>query len=424
MGIAKMIKLVRGFKDILPADTARWQHVEALARGLLEDFGFAELRIPILEQTDLFARSIGVSTDIVEKEMYSFVDRGGDSLTLRPEATASVVRAYIEHGLYSKNPVCKLYTTGPMFRRERPQKGRYRQFYQINAEVFGLHDPRADAELILLLMTFMGRLELSGTRLLINSLGCPDCRPRFQQALKPFLKGRTRELCSNCLRRRDKNPMRIFDCKVSTCKEAMIDSPSILDYLCEACLAHFDIVKRSLDRFEIPYQINHRLVRGLDYYTRTTFEVLGEALGAQDAVAGGGRYDGLVKALGGPDQPGVGFAVGVDRLIELLSSSAQSREKRPHLFVAALGLRAQDRAFQWVQAFRMQNVRAEMDFENRSLKSQMRRADKLGVSYALIVGDRELDDEAALLRNMTTKEQENVPVQDLVRLVVNRIRTE
>jgi histidyl-tRNA synthetase len=419
-----MIKLVRGFKDILPADTALWQHLETLARGLLEDFGFGELRIPILEQTDLFARSIGAGTDIVEKEMYTFVDRGGDSLTLRPEATASVVRAYIEHGLYAKSPVCKLYTTGPMFRRERPQKGRYRQFYQINAEVFGLHDSRADAELILLLMTFMGRLDLSGTRLHINSLGCPDCRPGFRQALKPFLKGRTQELCSNCLRRRDKNPMRIFDCKVPTCKEAMIDAPSILDYLCEACLAHFDIVKSSLDRFEIPYQINHRLVRGLDYYTRTTFEVLAEALGAQDAVAGGGRYDGLVKALGGPDQPGVGFAIGVDRLIELLSSRAQSLEKRPHLFIAAIGLRAQDTAFQWLQNFRMQQVRAEMDFENRSLKSQMRQADRLGVTFALIVGDRELDNGAAVLRNMTTKEQQEVLLQDVVTLVADKIRTE
>ncbi len=418
-----MIKLVRGFKDILPADTALWQHVEALVRELLEDFGFSELRIPILEQTELFARSIGTGTDIVEKEMYTFTDRSGDSLTLRPEATASVVRSYIEHGIYAKNPVCKLYTSGPMFRRERPQKGRYRQFYQINAEVFGIDDARADAELILLLMTIMGRLELSGAGLHINSLGCPECRPQFREALKPFLRGQTEELCSNCLRRRDKNPMRIFDCKVPTCKKAMLDAPSILDYLCEACRAHFETVKRSLDRFQIPYQINHRLVRGLDYYTRTTFEVLAEALGAQDAVAGGGRYDGLVKALGGPDQPGVGFAIGVDRLIELLAARAQGFEKRPDLFVAALGLRAQDTAFQWMQDFRMQKVRAEMDFENRSLKSQMRQADKLGVSYTLIVGDRELDDGAVVLRNMKTKEQENVSVQDLVRLVVNRIRT-
>ena len=419
-----MIKLVRGFKDILPPETALWQHFEAMVRELLEDFGFAELRIPILEQTELFARSIGTSTDIVEKEMYTFADRGGDSVTLRPEATASVVRAYIEHSLYAKNPVCKLYTIGPMFRRERPQKGRYRQFYQINAETLGLHDPRADAELILLLMTIIGRLDLSGVRLHINSLGCPACRPQFRKALKPYLTGQTSELCSNCLRRRDKNPMRIFDCKVPTCKKALQDAPSILDYLCEECQSHFDTVKRSLDTFQVPYQIDHSLVRGLDYYCRTTFEVLAEALGAQDAVAGGGRYDGLVTALGGPDQPGVGFAIGVDRLMALLTDRAQDLEKQPNVFIAAIGERAQTAAFPWLQDLRLQRVRTEMDFENRSLKSQMRRADKLRASYVLIVGDRELDNGTAVLRNMKTKEQENVSVKDIVTLVSNRIKNQ
>ncbi|OEU47979.1 MAG: histidine--tRNA ligase, partial [Desulfobacterales bacterium S3730MH5] len=401
---------------------ALWQHFEAMVRELLEDFGFAELRIPILEQTELFARSIGTSTDIVEKEMYTFADRGGDSVTLRPEATASVVRAYIEHSLYAKNPVCKLYTIGPMFRRERPQKGRYRQFYQINAEALGLHDPRADAELILLLMTIIGRLDLSGVRLHINSLGCPACRPQFRKALKPYLTGQTSELCSNCLRRRDKNPMRIFDCKVPTCKKALQDAPSILDYLCEECQGHFDTVKRSLDTFQVPYQIDHSLVRGLDYYCRTTFEVLAEALGAQDAVAGGGRYDGLVTALGGPDQPGVGFAIGVDRLMALLTDRAQDLEKQPNVFIAAIGERAQTAAFPWLQDLRLQRVRTEMDFENRSLKSQMRRADKLRASYVLIVGDRELDNGTAVLRNMKTKEQENVSVKDIVMLVSNRTK--
>jgi histidyl-tRNA synthetase len=404
-----MIKLVRGFKDILPADTGLWQYVEAIVRELLEDFGFSELRIPLLEQTELFSRSIGVGTDIVEKEMYTFTDRGGASLTLRPEATASVVRAYIEHRLYAKDPVWKLYTIGPMFRRERPQKGRYRQFYQINAEVFGLHHPKADAEVILVLMTFMDRLGLSDVTLQINSLGCPDCRPRFKIAVQSFVASRSEQLCSDCLRRRDENPLRLFDCKVPACKEAMQDAPSIL--------------KNYLEAFEIPYQINHGLVRGLDYYTRTTFEALAESLGTQDAVAGGGRYDGLVKALGGPDQPGVGFAVGVDRLMELLAGRSQDFEKRPHVYIAAIGERAQDMGFQWLQGLRFQRVRAEMDFENRSLKSQMRRADKLGASYVLIVGDRELDEGTAVLRNMTTKEQEEVPLQDLVRFVVDRTNT-
>ena len=418
-----MVKLVRGFKDILPTETALWQYVETTAQELLEDFGFSELRIPILEKTELFARSIGAGTDIVEKEMYTFTDRKGDSLTLRPEATASVVRAYIEHKFFAKDPVCKLYTVGPMFRRERPQKGRYRQFYQINAEVFGLHDPRADAELIFLLMEFMNRLKLSGIVLHINSLGCRACRPSFKDDLKTFLANNSEQLCSDCLRRRDENPLRIFDCKVPTCKETMKDAPSILERLCSKCRSHFHTVQQALNIAHIPYKTDHRLVRGLDYYTRTTFEVLAGALGAQDAVAGGGRYDGLVKALGGPDQPGVGFAIGVDRLIELLAGQIQGFEKRTHLFIAALGDRAQDMAFQWVQDFRMQRFRAEMDLEDRSLKSQMRRADKLGASHVLIVGDRELDEGAAVLRNMTTKEQEKVPLQGLVEFVASIIKT-
>ncbi|MDY6953286.1 MAG: histidine--tRNA ligase [Thermodesulfobacteriota bacterium] len=418
-----MIRLVRGFKDILPGETGLWQHVEGLARELFGQFGFAEVRPPMLEQTELFARSIGADTDIVEKEMYTFTDQGGKSLTMRPEATASVVRAYIEHKLYAKDPVWKLYTLGPMFRRERPQKGRYRQFYQINAEVFGLHDPKADAELVFLLMTLMHRLEVPGVALHINSLGCSVCRPRFKEALDSFLEGRTEKLCSDCLRRRTRNPLRIFDCKVATCKEAMVDAPSIVAHLCEACRNHFHAVQGALEGFGIPFEMDHRLVRGLDYYTRTTFEVLGQSLGAQDAVAGGGRYDGLVKALGGPDQPGVGFAIGLDRLIELLAERANSFEKRPHLFIAALGARAQESAFRWVQEFRGQKIRAEMDFEGRSLKAQMRRANKLEASYALIVGDRELDDGAAVLRDLETKQQDQVPVQGLVEVVAGQIRS-
>ncbi len=416
-----MIRLVRGFKDILPEETGLWQYVEGIVRELFDDFGFSELRTPVLEQTELFARSIGANTDIVEKEMYTFTDRSGASITLRPEATASVVRAYVEHKLYGKDPVWKLYTIGPMFRRERPQKGRYRQFYQINAEVFGLNDPRADAELMLVLMTFVQRLELPGLALHVNSLGCPECRPHFKEALKSFLKGHSGRLCSDCLRRLDRNPLRIFDCKVPDCKEAVQDAPSILDHLCEACRNHFDTVQRGLEQFHIPFQTDHRLVRGLDYYTRTTFEVLAPSLGAQDAVAGGGRYDGLVKALGGPDQPGLGFAIGVDRLMALLADLAPTFEKRPHLFIAALGPTAQTRAFEWLQRFRMQKVRTEMDFENRSLKAQMRRADKLQASHVLIVGDRDLEEERAVLRDMKTKAQEPVPLEDLVSSVVNRI---
>jgi histidyl-tRNA synthetase len=423
MGTGAMIRLVRGFKDILPGETGLWQHVEGVARELFDQFGFAEVRPPILEQTELFARSIGADTDIVEKEMYTFTDQGGKSLTMRPEATASVVRTYMEHKLYAKDPVWKLYTLGPMFRRERPQKGRYRQFHQINAEVLGLHDPKADAELVFLLMTLMKRVEVPGIALHINSLGCGKCRPRFKESLRSFLEGRTGQLCSDCLKRRERNPLRVFDCKVATCREAMGDAPSIMDHLCEACRNHLETVQRALDDFGIPFETDHRLVRGLDYYTRTTFEVLGRSLGAQDAVAGGGRYDGLLKALGGPDLPGVGFAVGLDRLIELLTDRARGFEKRPRLFIAALGPSAQERGFKWLQALRMEKIRAEMDFEDRSLKAQMRRANKLDASYALIVGDRELAEGAAILRDLKTKTQERVPLNGLVGVIAGRVQT-
>jgi len=416
-----MMKLIRGFKDILPEETGLWQHIEDVARRIFADFGYAELRIPLLERTELFARSIGATTDIVEKEMYTFTDRNGDSLTLRPEATASVVRAYVEHKLYAKDPVWKLYTIGPMFRRERPQKGRHRQFYQINAEAFGLHDPRADAELILLLMTFLDRLGLSGIELNLNCLGCRDCRPDFGRALAVFLKDRAQGLCPDCLRRRDQNPLRVFDCKVPTCKEIMSEAPSILNHLCPDCRIHFQTVQDALQRFHIAYQVNHRLVRGLDYYTRTTFEVLAGALGAQDAVAGGGRYDGLVQALGGPDLPGIGFAVGVDRLRELLLPQQERFQTVPRLFVAALGEEAQIRAFDWVQALRAKRIPTEMDFQDRSLKAQMRRANKLGASFALIVGEQELDHGQAILRDLNTREQTEVSLADLVRSIVDYV---
>jgi histidyl-tRNA synthetase len=420
-GFNKMIKLIRGFRDILPEQTGLWHYVEAMARQSFEDFGFAELRIPILEKTELFARSIGANTDIVEKEMYTFSDRKGELLTLRPEATASVVRAYVEHKLYASDPVRKLFTIGPMFRRERPQKGRYRQFYQINAEVFGLHDPRADAELLLCLTGFLNRLGLSDVSLHINSLGCSACRPAFKNALTTFLAGRSGDLCSDCLRRRDRNPLRVFDCKVPTCKESMVYAPSILDYLCEACQVHFDTIRRALDTFSIRYETDHRLVRGLDYYTRTTFEVLAGALGAQDAVAGGGRYDGLVKTLGGPDQPGVGFGIGADRLIELLEGRGKVFTTTPRLFVAALGQEAQEKAFYWVQELRAKKVRTEMDFQDRSLKAQMRKANKLGAAFVLIVGDRELENKVAVFRNLETKAQEEVSLENLVTVVSDRI---
>lgn len=419
-----MIQLIRGFKDILPGEVELWQAVEKVARQLLEDFGFKEIRIPIMERTELFARSIGEDTDIVEKEMYTFPDRKGDLITLRPEATASIVRAYIQHRLYAKDPVQKFYTIGPMFRRERPQKGRYRQFYQINAEIFGVQSGLVDVQLIFFLVTLFSRLQVSDVKAHINSLGCPKCRPKFKTALSEFLESVSDKLCSNCIRRKDRNPLRVLDCKVPSCREAMVKAPSILDFLCSECKEDFDEVKNMLEKLRVPFVVDKNLVRGLDYYARTTFEIQAESLGAQNAVAGGGRYDGLVSELGGPDIPATGFAIGFDRLTELTGLDAKQFYQKPDVFVAALGGQSRLAAFEWVCAFGNQGIRAELDFGGKSLKSQMKQADRLGARYALIVGDDELAKREVVLRNMQTKDQISIPIDGLVETIKEKIFTE
>jgi len=417
-----VIQLIRGFKDILPGEVELWQEIERTASALFEDFGFKEIRIPIMEHTELFARSIGEDTDIVEKEMYTFTDRGGDMLTLRPEATASVVRAYVQHKLYAQDPVRKFYTIGPMFRRERPQKGRYRQFYQINAEVFGIASPHIDAQVIFMLTTLFSRLSVTDISARINSLGCPQCRPQFKQALSDLLSAKTESLCSDCQRRSSRNPMRVLDCKVPSCREAMRDAPSLSDYLCSDCKTHFDMVKKSLDKLNVCFEIDKQLVRGLDYYTRTTFELQTGSLGAQSAVAGGGRYDGLIKALGGSDIPGIGFAIGFDRLAEIVSLNRPAIEKKADIFIAALGEKAQEKAFEWSCAFGITGIQAEMDMANGSLKSQMKKADRSGADYVLIVGDKELEQGAAVLRNMTSKEQSEILMENVLENVTAIVR--
>jgi histidyl-tRNA synthetase len=416
-----MIQLIRGFKDILPGEVELWQAVEKVARELLEDFGFKEIRIPIMERTELFARSIGEDTDIVEKEMYTFPDRKGDLVTLRPEATASIVRSYIQHRLYATDPVQKFYTIGPMFRRERPQKGRYRQFYQINAEIFGVPSGLADVQLIFLLVILFSRLQVPDVKAHINSLGCPKCRPKFKVALSDFLESVSDRLCADCMRRKDRNPLRVLDCKVPACREAMAEAPSILDYLCSECDADFTEVKSMLKNLGVPFIVDKNLVRGLDYYARTTFEIQTESLGAQNAVAGGGRYDGLVGELGGPDIPATGFAIGFDRLTELTALTADQFYRMPDIFVAALGDRSRLLAFEWLCAFGDEGIRAEMDFDGKSLKSQMKRADRLGAGHVLIVGDDELGKGEAILRNMATKDQVSVPLEGLVETIKEKI---
>ena len=417
-----MIQLIRGFKDILPGEVELWQEIERVARKLFEDFGFSEIRIPIMERTELFKRGIGEDTDIVEKEMYTFPDRGGELVTLRPEATASICRAYIQHKLYNQDPVKKFYMIGPMFRRERPQKGRYRQFYQIDAEIFGVQSGLVDVQLIYLLVTLCTRLKLQDVEAHINSLGCPQCRPHFKKALSDFLLTVGDRLCPDCIRRRDRNPLRVLDCKVPSCREALTGAPSILDHLCGECRTDFDQVRQALTRLDVTYVIDGQLVRGLDYYTRTAFEIQTTSLGAQSAVAGGGRYDNLVKELGGPDIPATGFAVGFDRLAELAALNASVPIQKPDLFVAALGAKSQTRAFEWMCKLGLESIRVEMDFSDNSLKSQMKRADRLGASYVMILGDNELQEGTAILRNMENKEQISVPLDNIIQTIKNIIR--
>jgi len=412
-----MIQLIRGFKDILPPETAVWQSIEAVARSHFENFGFREIRPPVLEQAGLFQRSIGEHTDIVEKEMYTFAGSRDTLLTLRPEATASVVRAYIQHKMYASDPIAKFYTIGPMFRKERPQKGRYRQFYQINAEVFGVDSPYMDAQLIYMCMTFFKRLSLSGLKVHVNSLGCPKCRPAFREKLSGMLSGRSEKLCADCLRRLDKNPLRVLDCKVPTCREVVADAPSMLDFLCNECTEHFNFVKSALKKLNLDFEVDPRLVRGLDYYTRTAFEIQTEELGAQSAVAGGGRYDNLVEVLGGPPQPAIGFAIGFDRLVELFSAKFPVRENGPDVFLLPMGGPAMEKVAIWSSLLAEAGIGVEADFSGRSLKALMRRADRMGASRVLIVGDQEIERKTALLRDMKTRDQIEVPMDRLVEIV-------
>jgi len=406
-----MIKAIRGMRDLLPPETSRWQWVESVAREVFGLYGYRELRLPLLERTELFARSIGADTDIVGKEMYTFPDRKGDSLTLRPEATASVLRAVLENGLDKGAGVKKFYTMGPMFRYERPQKGRYRQFHQINCEAFGVEAPELDAEVILLLLDILRRLQLGEIGLLVNSLGCPECQVKFKAALGLFLISRE-GLCEDCQRRRVTNPLRVLDCKSVHCKEILKEAPVIRDYLCPDCAAHFARVLELLERFGVAYEVQPRLVRGLDYYTRTAFEVVAAGLGAQDAVAGGGRYNGLSQELGGPALPAIGFAIGQDRLLEVLPKEL-GQDKQFKVFLAALGEPARDRAFHLLQELRGRGVAAEMDLQGRSLKAQMTLADRFGAAYTVILGDRELEAGEAQVRRMAGGQQEQVALKDL-----------
>jgi len=408
-----VIPAIRGTHDILPGEIEKWQLVERVARALCERYGYVEIRTPIIEREELFAKGTGETTDIVQKEMYAFTDKGGERVTLRPEATPSLVRAYVEHSLEQTLPATKIFTLGPMFRYERPQKGRYRQFHQFDVEVFGMNDPAVDAEVIDLAWSLIQALQIAQSELVLNSVGCANCRPRFQEALLAALGEDLPRLCQDCQRRAKTNPLRIYDCKVEADQPIIDRLPHSVDYLCEPCATHFAAVRAHLDGWGIPWKLSHRLVRGLDYYTRTTFEILGQTLGAQNALLGGGRYDGLVKDLGGPDRTGIGFAAGMERLVLALPEGV-GVEPAPRAFVVGIGDDGRSEALKLLRELRQAGVAAQMEFEARGIRAQMKRADRLAARVTLIVGGDELARGDVTLRDMRTGEQQSIARGEVV----------
>ena len=422
-----MIKAVRGTRDLLPPETALWNFVEAAARDVFRAYNFHEIRTPIFEATELFARGVGEETDIVATEMYTWEDRGraesdkGQSLTLRPENTAGVVRAYIEHKLWERG-LNKIFYIGPQFRRERPQKGRYRQFYQIGAEVIGptsagSESPARDAEVLELLATFLDRLGISGWNLELNSVGCPNDRAAYNQALRKTLKPVIAKMCGDCQRRAVTNPLRVFDCKVPEDQPIIEKLPRISQFLDEACRSHFHEVQEILKAVGVPFTLNDRLVRGLDYYTRTAFEFTHGALGAQNAILGGGRYDGLSEALGGPQAPGIGFAIGEDRLVLALKESADAVHRKPDVYVAPLGSGMNREAARLARELRRHDVVVEVGDEMFRLKKSLETASKMGARYALIVGENEVNAGSFALKNLETGQQVSVPSDELAQKI-------
>ncbi len=404
---------VRGMRDILPEETPAWNAVEARIREIARAFNYREIRPPVVEHTELFSRGIGEATDVVNKEMYTFPDKKGRSLTLRPEATASVVRAYVEHGLFNSEPFQKLYYIGPMFRYEKPQKGRSRQFHQYGVEAIGALDPGLDVEVIDLAWTLMESLGLKGLSLRLNSIGCPEDRVRYREALREYFAPRIGEMCPDCQRRYEENPLRILDCKNEICQPHIQGAPGSVDYLCDDCRAHFETVKGYLDQLGLQYRIDPKLVRGLDYYTRTVFELVSEDLGAQDALLGGGRYDGLVKQLGGPPTPGVGFAGGLERLILVLRARGLLPESDTgvDLFLVTLGDTARRSAVELAHALRRDGIAVDLDYRGRALRKQMKYADQIKAQHVLVIGEDEVKTGTARLKEMTTGEETEVALK-------------
>ncbi|MEG1497019.1 MAG: histidine--tRNA ligase [Clostridiales bacterium] len=414
----------KGTNDFLPEDTAKWQYIENILRDLAASYGYEEIRTPIFEATELFLRGVGDTTDIVNKEMYTFEDKGKRSITLRPEGTAATARAYIEHKMHGLAQPVKLWYIGPMFRYERPQKGRFRQFHQFGLEAFGSQDPALDSEIISFAMAFYQKLGLTGLSVRLNSVGCAHCREEHKEKLQEFLRPVLNDLCSDCQTRFEKNPLRIFDCKNEKCNELIVKAPRILDCLCDDCKDHFEKVKTLLTAGNIPYHIDPCLVRGLDYYTKTAFEILLEDIGAQSAICGGGRYDGLIKDIGGNDNFGVGFALGLERVFGALAAQNIEIPTVPKcdVFLVSMGDKAKTALFPIAVSLRGMGIKTEIDFGGKSLKSQLKTADRLKAKIAIIMGEDELLRGEAILRDMADGEQSPIKAADILDEVIRRIK--
>ena len=418
----ELIRSVKGMRDLLPPVTNLWQRVESEARRIFGAYHYGEIRTPLLEQTGLFSRSVGADTDIVMKEMYTFQDRDDDSLTLRPEATASVVRAYLEHSLYNLGGIHKLYYIGPMFRRERPQKGRYRQFYQIGAEVLGSESPLVDVEVLEMLVLFLERVRIREYQLLLNSVGCPKCRAEYLNVLREALGRVKASMCADCQRRAETNPLRVLDCKVEADQPIIEKLPKIIDHLDPECRQHFERVTSELQRRGLPYQVTPRLVRGLDYYTRTTFEITSGALGAQNALLAGGRYDGLSEMLGGPPTPGIGFSIGQDRLLLAVQAAAVLKSEAPlAAYIVWMGEAALPAAACLARELREQDLSVEIDYDPMKIKKAMGVASKLQARFAVIIGEGEISTGRFQVKDMATGQQQEVERGNIVSYLKTRL---
>lgn len=418
------LQSIRGVKDILPDEIWKWQWIESIAHKIFLRYGFQEIRVPVFEDTRLFSRSIGETTDIVEKEMYTFEDRGGDSITLRPEGTASVVRAYIEHKMYAPPSVTKMFYIGPMFRYERPQAGRLRQFYQIGVEAMGSSSPAVDVEVMTMLIEFFRELGLKDSKLQINSLGNQNCRPQYRELLKSEIKNHLNQLCKNCINRYERNPLRVLDCKVEQCGEVAEILPKMVDHLDDVSEQHFAEVKKLLEIAKTPYIINTNLVRGLDYYNMTAFEVTSENLGSQNAICGGGRYDTLVEELSGPSTPCFGFALGLERLVSLVPFKEEVNPNNyPDIFLVCLGDVAKIPGFEAAHELRLAGFKVERDYDMASMKSQMRKANKSNCRFTLILGENEITSGNYILKNMENSEQYEIDSKSLISEIQKCINT-